>query len=343
MTSDYQLREIMYDGGIFKDSIRWVVPIKSGEALDPIKELIVNNQPIGEAIGAERIINSICTREKDKTFLDIGANIGIYSVYFSKRGWETYAVEAADDNAYALCDTAEKNNLFIRLEKRAIYDKSIDVFFYDNGPYGHIIEKKEVNEKKKIIQIQALRLDDWKETKLGEAMHVDFIKMDIEGAEVAALRGGREFFEHYNKPPVYCESNKWTLFLQNETSKTLVDEFKKIGYEAYYVSNIDGKLRKLDNMQIICVLNIWFIKKETVLSKEVYSDEVVIKDYVEEILMQLESDNENELMGHINDLRDYQKLINDKRIKEKLLEIKTAYEGNPMFEKAFNPINRYIS
>lgn len=67
-------------------------------------------------------------------------------------------------------------------------------------------------------------------TELSNIEKIDFIKLDIEGSEVAALRGGGAFLKNYNFSPVFCEINKWTLYLQNETPLSLILEFEKLGY-----------------------------------------------------------------------------------------------------------------
>jgi len=75
-------------------------------------------------------------------------------------------------------------------------------------------------------------LDDW--SKHADAPEkIDFIKIDIEGSEVAALQGGKEMLAKYNYPPIFIESNSYALLLHKETQKSLLKAANEIGYKAY--------------------------------------------------------------------------------------------------------------
>jgi hypothetical protein len=78
-------------------------------------------------------------------------------------------------------------------------------------------------------------LNDYEKTVLREIRHLDLIKMDIEGSEVAAMRGMDDFVRRFNHPPIYAEMNSLGLFPQGETSLSFFQQGKKLGYVPYEI------------------------------------------------------------------------------------------------------------
>jgi hypothetical protein len=58
------------------------------------------------------------------------------------------------------------------------------------------------------------------------------IKLDVEGAEVAVLRGGREFFRAH-RPPMLIEMNQDSLNAAEQTEVTLVAALQDAGYSSF--------------------------------------------------------------------------------------------------------------
>lgn len=64
---------------------------------------------------------------------------------------------------------------------------------------------------------------------------IDFIKMDIEGSEVAALRGMRKLLHCYDYPPIFTVMNAYALCLQEETQLSLLRFAKELGYDIFEI------------------------------------------------------------------------------------------------------------
>ncbi|HEY2154550.1 MAG TPA: FkbM family methyltransferase, partial [Isosphaeraceae bacterium] len=64
---------------------------------------------------------------------------------------------------------------------------------------------------------------------------VDFLKMDVEGSEVAGLIGMANLLRRVDAPPILVESNGHTLEFLGETPRSLKAALEAYGYRVYLV------------------------------------------------------------------------------------------------------------
>lgn len=126
------------------------------------------------------------------TVVDIGAHIGYFTRLFSRLVGNTgriYSFEADPENFSLLrSNTMRLKNVV--LVERAVSDRqdSIDFYHYDDKSGAHsTLGNVPLNFAKRKITVGATTLDTWLEEK--RIPRVDVIKMDIEGGELAALKG----------------------------------------------------------------------------------------------------------------------------------------------------------
>jgi FkbM family methyltransferase len=127
----------------------------------------------------------------DDIVLDAGANCGHLSIFFSKLvGKEglVYAFEPDVINIERINRNKQLNkDLFdnIKIEELLLWDENKLVDFYEAGTVGS--SAVWIPDADKCVQKQAVRIDDW--VLKNNIKKLDFIKMDIEGAEIEALVG----------------------------------------------------------------------------------------------------------------------------------------------------------
>ncbi len=114
--------------------------------------------------------------------LDIGANIGIYTLLAAKRGARVFAIEADPDNARTLRHHVRLNGFEDRVtvfEMAAVDEERHVTLYRDQGNSGHSNLFSGVNA----ISVPGATIDSL------SLPQIDVCKIDIEGAEVHALRG----------------------------------------------------------------------------------------------------------------------------------------------------------
>jgi FkbM family methyltransferase len=125
------------------------------------------------------------------TVLDIGANVGCYTMLFAKwvgDGGHVYAFEPAAESRAGLERHLSINGLSPRVTVRpeAITDRSGVAAFIDAGTHGD--NRLVPPATSGTTSVPAQSIDEFCEAA---AISPDVIKIDIEGAELAALRGAR--------------------------------------------------------------------------------------------------------------------------------------------------------
>jgi FkbM family methyltransferase len=157
--------------------------------------------------------------EEGNIVIDCGANTGVASLLFAKRAGKNgkvIAIEPEEKNYEALSKTAKLNEgkvaPIIPL-KVAVYKENCELglFVKDSDPLGHSIYEeriKKARSRMEFEEVKALKIDTLVE-ELG-LERVDFIKMDIEGAEVDALIGAEKTISQFKPKLAICTYHRPT-------------------------------------------------------------------------------------------------------------------------------------
>ena len=181
--------------------------------------------------------------------LDIGANIGTWSIPLAIKNRTVHSFEPYDSSFYSLC-----GNIFINNKEHNIYphhsaliddiNKKTTMYLPEKANMGgcKLIETKDDDNNTNLHRYKLLTLDSLKLEKL------DFIKLDVEGQELNVIKGGVKTIMK-NKPVIFFEcwdinSHHWDKI--PNTRYELMDYVKSLGYTINKV-NIDGN----DNYEAI--------------------------------------------------------------------------------------------
>ncbi len=146
-----------------------------------------------------RAIHSLL--EPGMTFVDVGAHVGYYTVLGAKRVGITgrvYAFEPANQNLHHLKINTEK---FAQVEiiPAAVSDVSGSAPLYLDHSSTHSL----MIRHQRSINVPTVTLDDFFSSRGWP--RVDVVKMDIEGGEPRALRGGAQFFARFPSSALIVE------------------------------------------------------------------------------------------------------------------------------------------
>jgi len=137
--------------------------------------------------------------KKNNTILDIGAHIGLYSSPFAELTGEdgkVFCFEPTPSTFNILKKTIELNkHKNVQAVNAAISDKSGTITFNltsDDGEGSNANSIVEINRAKNNLEVRAYSIDDFRQQY---RLKIDVLKIDVEGAELLALKGAKKTFE----------------------------------------------------------------------------------------------------------------------------------------------------
>jgi len=181
--------------------------------------------------------------KNDSVFIDIGANIGLYTLYASKlinKNGQIISFEPFPKNFQSLTQNITLNGLSnVRIEKVAIGENEGNVNLYYNEREKNLGMVSTTPLEKGIKEeVEVVSLDSY--LKNESFTRIDLIKIDIEGFEYPALLGMKETLATFH-PTLLIEILDGNESI-NQISKcdTLLKEF---GYNKYFIDD-NGNLSK---------------------------------------------------------------------------------------------------
>ncbi len=165
-------------------------------------------------------------------FIDVGANIGYYTLLFSKLvgpNGKIYAFEPAPE-IFQLLKHNVRNKSNVVLEQKAVSNNKGKVEFAlstRTRSHSFFVPHEFI---KGFCKIETLTLDDFLDSQ--GLKHCDFIKIDIEGAEPLVLEGMANLLQQAQNLLIICEFSPSALQLagvnDEDFLRTLYSKFNKV-------------------------------------------------------------------------------------------------------------------
>ena len=192
--------------------------------------------------------------EKGMNVLDLGANIGWYSLIAARKIGSYGKVFAFEPDSFTydlLLSHIKLNNYKnITAVKKAVSDKEGTETFYSyhftprDGKSGFY--PRDYKYEPKITKVETVRVDKFLENFNGK---INVVKMDIEGAEFKALKGMKKTLNDVKY--LFTEVNAETTMKAKVPYGMFFKEIKKYGFRVYYIDEENKKLEKLDKFKLI--------------------------------------------------------------------------------------------
>lgn len=166
------------------------------------------------------ILNSLNENAKENTLIDVGANIGNHSLYFSKYFKKIIAFEPQKDLFELLKINSNLKN--IDIYNFGLSDKvgKSNIYYDMNNRGGGSIESKNLNLKSEQIDLQVF-------DQIFHDKEFSFVKIDVEGHELSVLKGMNKSIEK-NKPIIAFEG-------KSGTTDSVISFLEKNGYSKFLV------------------------------------------------------------------------------------------------------------
>ena len=177
--------------------------------------------------------------KKSNIIIDIGANIGWYSLNFNliNSVKEVHSFEAIPRTFNFLKEHLKINNAKkVKANNIALSNKKGNIdFFWTEKETGSASMKNNQNRKKiNKIKCKTITLDQYAKNKLNK---IDLIKCDVEGAELLVFQGAKNVLSEY-KPAIFTEMlRKWSAKF-NYHPNEIINLFKELGYACFSVNKL---------------------------------------------------------------------------------------------------------
>lgn len=204
-----------------------------------------------------KILKNLATSiPKDGVIFDVGANVGHLSLPFAKKlvpKGKVFAYEPDPENFKQLTRNIKLNN-FENITPIEVALQNNDTlsstdFHIRRTIDGDGNQNKGLSSLKNIskftkhkITVKVSTLD--KEVQLRNITRVDFIKIDVEGAEYLVLQGAKKILNNFKPIIQYEYSNILDKLMNENNTSTTFEHLKKLGYRQFYV-NLKGQVIEL--------------------------------------------------------------------------------------------------
>ncbi len=194
------------------------------------------------------------------TVLDLGANIGYYTLIFARlvgSCGKVFSFEPDPENFKILAKNVEINRYRnVYLTKKAVSDKTSNTLLYLSEANAGDHRIYDSGDGRKSVQIETVRLDDFFENNPPK---IDFIKMDIQGAEGGALLGMRGLLKASKNLKILSEFWPFGLKRFGTEPEEFLRQLEGLGFKLYEVKELE---KKLEPVNIPTLLKSYTLQKQ---------------------------------------------------------------------------------
>jgi FkbM family methyltransferase len=188
--------------------------------------------------------------EPGMTALDIGAHHGFYTLLASKkvgRDGRVVAFEPSPRERERLARHLTLNacsNVLVEEAALGETEGLAGFFLVANKETGcNSLRQPQTKHPTRTVQVQVKRLDDC--LRAAQIARVDFIKLDVEGAELSVLRGAGKVLENWPRPVLLCEVQDLRTSAWGYPAVEIIKFLAERGY-GWFMLREDGSLRVVD-------------------------------------------------------------------------------------------------
>lgn len=187
--------------------------------------------------------------KKGDIVLDLGANIGLYSLSAAKivgNSGKIYSFEPDPITFKNLKKNIESNKCDnVELINKAVSNKTGTIAFtssenISSRSKNHI--KSDDEPESNSIKIHTIKIDDFFENKVNV---INVIKMDIEGAEFEALKGMKKIIDKNKHLKIFLEFSPFMLKRLNADIAEMINFFKSCNFKINKINEEEDKLEEI--------------------------------------------------------------------------------------------------
>jgi len=177
--------------------------------------------------------------------LDIGANIGVYTVMIAEIVGEkgkVYAFEPDPTNFAILKKNVEINGYknVILIDKAVSSKKGkLKLFLCEENTGDHKIYDSK--ENRKFVEIESIRLDDYFSDYKGK---IDFIKMDVEGSEPGVINGASKILTKNTHLKIVTEFYPMLIEEYGYSYEQYLKDIFKLGFSVYDIEGDKNRIQE---------------------------------------------------------------------------------------------------
>ncbi len=220
----YPIRKINH---FVKSQIKTQFAVVQGSKmfLDPKDNLSLSIFGVYEPLETEVVKKAI---KKNDLVVDVGAFIGYYTLLFARLVGSKGKVVSFEPN----------HKSFVILEKNVKLNKLQNI----------ILEEKIVSDHKDSSITNEISFDDYFKNV---EQKIDFIKIDIEGAEAQALKGMKNVLENNTKIKILTEFHPLQLKKFGTEPEDYLKLLSDFGFSIYHINNRDKKIIKTSHKKLL--------------------------------------------------------------------------------------------
>lgn len=199
--------------------------------------------------GSEKLFCSLL--KPDMTVLDLGANLGIYTLHALRAGCEVYSFEPLP-RIYGILEQNVKANGYADIGRAHLYNYAVSSkneavdFFYVKKMCGHSNMYGSEFDTDTKITVQAVTVDEC----LKEIHHVDVIKIDVEGAEYQAFCGMNRIISENPQIKILIEFAPGHILRAGMKPEEVLDYYSELGFYRYKITE-NGELCVVCDSELI--------------------------------------------------------------------------------------------